>query len=234
MLASENSWNSPVTTKAVCSPMSTALSPMRSMQRATTNHAHPPLLVLRRARVRPAPVCDDPTVRPVDQLVEVDERAGRRSTSRSANESSAIRTISSARSPISLGAPRASVVLPLEARGDSFVSFATVDRLVADALEVHRVGWRIASTSLRSVCDRRLLREHLLDLTSEGGGSGWSISSSKRITSSAEFDVPRLERVHRAADRSGGRPSPRPQGSPRGCRGARLEQRSGPAQPNRR
>ena len=34
--ASVNSVNSPVTTNAVCSPMSTALSPIRSMQRATT------------------------------------------------------------------------------------------------------------------------------------------------------------------------------------------------------
>ena len=41
--ASENSRNSPVTTNATCSPMSTALSPIRSMRARDEHHRHRPL-----------------------------------------------------------------------------------------------------------------------------------------------------------------------------------------------
>ncbi len=44
--ASSNSRNSPVTTKATCSPMSTALSAIRSIARAAEQHRHRPLALV--------------------------------------------------------------------------------------------------------------------------------------------------------------------------------------------
>ena len=72
---SENSRNRPVTTNATCSPMSTALSPIRSSARATSDHVHRPL-----ARVGVVADLDrqaeDLAVQAVDLAVLADEVLG--------------------------------------------------------------------------------------------------------------------------------------------------------------
>ena len=94
-----NSRNSPETRYAVCSPMSTAWSPIRSRQREIEEHAQAPLV---RGRIagEVEDALDGAAVDPVDQLVELDER-GRRVDVALRERVIATRIISSQRSPIS-------------------------------------------------------------------------------------------------------------------------------------
>ena len=210
--ASVNSPNSPVTRNAVCSPMSTALSPIRSRQRATMIIRIPHSCASGSLHVPEHLVGTRRFVRSTARRARRAPRA--RSTSRSANASSATLTISSQRSPISTR-PSTSSCCVLE-RGRELRQLRDRDALVADPLEVES-RCRTASTSRRSpatgvwrasttstcfsmpvvaLVDLVVERDHLV----------------------AELDVLRAERVDRAADRPEARSPPAPGGSPRARR----------------
>ena len=188
--ASVNSRNSPLTRKAVCSPMSTAWSPIRSRQRET--------MIMRRPHSRRSGslaerehVPDDPAVGAVDQLVEVDERLGPASALRSRKESSATRVISSARCAHLLEALEDRLVV----RDDLHELRQLGDRhaVVGHALEVEVVV-EDREHEAQVDGDRRLAGEERLDalLDREVGGVDLVVEGDHLV---GQLDVGLQERV---------------------------------------
>ena len=175
-----NSRNSPVTRNAVCSPMSTALSPMRSMQRETT--------IIRSRHA---------SVRPVDQLVELGQRV--RPLDVAAGERVERDAHHLLRAVTHLGEPLDELPSRLEIRGE-LRQLRDRHALVANAFEVDRVVQdREDEPEIRG--HRPLLGEKLrdrpldlvvakIDLVVEGDDLV------------AELDVLRVERIEHAAQRA--------------------------------
>ena len=158
--ASVNSWNSPVTRNAVCSPMSTALSPIRSMTAGDDDHAHPPLLRHRGARRARAPGRTTRRfVRSISsssstRLVGAARRRGRR-------RRRARRAPSPRRARPSRSRPSTRSWLGLEIGGE-LRQLGDRDALIADPLEVDRVV-QDREHEPKVGRDGRLLREQLSD-----------------------------------------------------------------------
>ena len=130
-----NSSNSPVTRKAVCSPMSTALSPIRSMQRETTIMRSPHSLRARRGG-HGEHLLHDPPAGPVDELVQLDQRVGTLEVAVGerveGDPNHFFRPVAHLRQPLDELAPGPEV-------GCQLRQFRDRDALVAHPLEVDRV-----------------------------------------------------------------------------------------------
>ena len=163
--------------------MSTAWSPMRSRQRETISIRRPQrALEVVGDREH---LLDRPPVRPVDQLVELDERLGPGDVPRG-ERVDATRIISSARAPIS---PNASI-RPCSARQLNGQLDELRDRhaVVGHALEVE-VDVQDREHEPQVGGDRGLAREQVLDALLDLEIAA-STSSSNRITSSASSPSP--------------------------------------------
>ena len=187
--ASVNSWNSPVTTNSVCSPMSTALSPIRSRQREATIIRMPHSVASGELSISRTLSTTRRFVRSISSSSSTSDRA--RSTSRG-REGVERDTHHGLCAIAHLTEPLDEIVPLLEARGE-LRQLRDRHRLIADPLEMDGVVEH-GENETQVGRNRRLLREQLLDRPLDGvvPAVDLVVVGDDLV---AQLDVLRLERV---------------------------------------